>query len=221
MLLNISNTNIMKNKMSFAEAGKLGAESAKETLAFLKQERIKIYDQCPKLCRFCKKSISYEKRYNYYCNQSCSAKLINIERGHILSENKIFNCLFCLKEFYTKKNSEQKYCSSDCMSSFWWQEKKEKLLKNGYDLSYANRISKKYLIEINNGKCQICNLNSWNGKDMPLVLDHINGNSNDNNLNNLRVLCNNCDALTDTFKAKNKGNGRFKRRKRYEDNKSY
>lgn len=56
---------------------------------------------------------------------------------------------------------------------------------------------------------------------MPLVLDHINGNSEDGKLSNLRVICNNCDALTDTFKAKNKGNGRAKRKERYKNGKSY
>jgi len=56
---------------------------------------------------------------------------------------------------------------------------------------------------------------------MPLILDHINGNSDDNVLLNLRVICNNCDALTDHYKGKNVGNGRAKRRQRYKDGKSY
>ena len=55
----------------------------------------------------------------------------------------------------------------------------------------------------------------------PLVIDHIDGNSENNNLSNLRVICPNCDSLTSTYKGLNKGNGRAYRRKRYKEGKSY
>ena len=56
---------------------------------------------------------------------------------------------------------------------------------------------------------------------MPLVLDHMNGNPEDNHLTNLRLLCCNCDAQTATYKGKNKGNGRHARRERYRAGKSF
>src|SRR5206468_1864060 len=34
----------------------------------------------------------------------------------------------------------------------------------------------------------------WNGKDLPLILDHANGFKLDNRPNNLRYLCPNCDS---------------------------
>lgn len=39
---------------------------------------------------------------------------------------------------------------------------------------------------------------------LPLELDHINGDSNDNRLDNLRVLCPNCHSLQPTHRGKNK-----------------
>lgn len=39
---------------------------------------------------------------------------------------------------------------------------------------------------------------------MSLILDHINGINNDNRLENLRIVCPNCDATLDTYKSKNK-----------------
>jgi hypothetical protein len=53
--------------------------------------------------------------------------------------------------------------------------------------------------------CVICGCPpEWRGQPMDLVLDHINGINNDNRLENLRFLCNNCDSQLPTFKARNK-----------------
>lgn len=52
-------------------------------------------------------------------------------------------------------------------------------------------------------------------------MDHIDGNSENNDLDNLRLICCNCDAQTSTYKAKNIGKGRHYRRQRYAEGKSY
>lgn len=49
-------------------------------------------------------------------------------------------------------------------------------------------------------KCVKCGLGtSWKGEPLVLVLDHINGVDNDNRLENLRLLCPNCNSQTMTF----------------------
>lgn len=57
-------------------------------------------------------------------------------------------------------------------------------------------------------KCTICQLTHWQGKLAPIQLDHIDGNSDNNEESNLRLLCANCHAQTETFCGKNIG--RFK-----------
>ncbi len=53
-------------------------------------------------------------------------------------------------------------------------------------------------------KCSICNLDKiWNNKPIVMILDHINGNSEDNRLENLRMICPNCNSQTSTFAGKN------------------
>jgi len=64
------------------------------------------------------------------------------------------------------------------------------------------RLIKDKLIE---EKCNICGqMPEWKGKKLVLVLDHINGINNDNRLNNLRLLCPNCNSQQSTFCGRNK-----------------
>lgn len=54
-------------------------------------------------------------------------------------------------------------------------------------------------------KCSICGQQPfWNGKDLTLILDHINGHNKDNRLENLRWVCPNCNQQLDTTNGKNK-----------------
>lgn len=53
-------------------------------------------------------------------------------------------------------------------------------------------------------ECQICAIKEWNGQELSLQLDHINGKSNDNRLENLRFLCPNCHSQTETYAGKKK-----------------
>lgn len=58
--------------------------------------------------------------------------------------------------------------------------------------------------------CSECGIDTWNGKKIPLELDHINGDSKDNSVENLRLLCPNCHSLTDTWRGKNINTGKTK-----------
>lgn len=64
----------------------------------------------------------------------------------------------------------------------------------------SNHLKKKlYKYGLKQKVCEECGQDeNWRGKKISLILDHINGISNDNRLENLRILCPNCNATLDT-----------------------
>lgn len=78
----------------------------------------------------------------------------------------------------------------------------EVMIKNS---TYSRSCLKKRLIKQNIliNKCDICGLEPfWNNQKLIMVLDHINGINNDHRLENLRLLCPNCNSQTETFAGK-------------------
>jgi Zn finger protein HypA/HybF involved in hydrogenase expression len=77
-------------------------------------------------------------------------------------------------------------------------------LKIKYMPSFRYHLINSKLIEYRCSECDI--LDFWNGKQITLELDHINGDKNNNLKENLRFLCPNCHSQTKNFRAKNISN---------------
>jgi hypothetical protein len=73
------------------------------------------------------------------------------------------------------------------------------VLVEGSSYSRANLKSRLYATGLKERKCELCGQDeNWQGQTLSLVLDHINGVPDDNRLENLRILCPNCNATLDT-----------------------
>lgn len=150
-------------------------------------------------CKDCKKELSDYRVVR--CNP-CNIKIRKVVRNLCLNCKKICN----------KPHSI--YCSGKCHKEL----KSLNLVNSG---KMGNVSLRRYLLRTVGNKCSICNLTEWNGSIIPLVMDHKDGNPENNNLINVRLICPNCDALLPTYKGKNRGNGRWSRRLRYRQGKSY
>lgn len=166
------------------------------------------------LCLECGDEFSCCRKENRkFCNHSCSASFNNK-----LKKKKERFCLCCSSVIASRFNS--KYCSKNCCL-LDKKNKRYELVENSNICSI--KTIKSYLIEKYGNKCmkcKWCEVNPISGK-VPIELEHIDGNSENNNLENLELLCPNCHSLTPTYKALNIGNGRHSRRERYKEGKSF
>lgn len=63
--------------------------------------------------------------------------------------------------------------------------------------------------------CELCGQKEdWFGKKLSFILDHINGVNNDNRIENLQIICPNCDSTLDTYMGRNNTNVNSKNQKK-------
>lgn len=149
-----------------------------------------------------------------FCSCRCANTYSNLRRT---SKRDLRPCAHCGASL--RNRSGAKYGSNQCQSDFEWQERKRRIEAAGAEA--RPNIAKKYLIEKYGRRCSICENTDWRSGPIPLVLDHENGNADDNQMTNLRLVCGNCDMQLPTYKSRNRGNGRASRRERYRAGKSY
>lgn len=80
----------------------------------------------------------------------------------------------------------------------------EELLVKNSTYCRGNLKRRLYKEGLKTRECELCGQEEeWKGKKMSLILDHINGINNDNRLENIRIVCPNCNATLDTHCGKN------------------
>jgi hypothetical protein len=184
------------------------------------------YNANPRKCKGCNADLPYEKKYNKFCNQSCAAtfnnpfKKVIQERKNAAKSKVTKDCASCGIVMENVRYT-RKYCCHRCSANHRQQVVFDQIEIGDKNLPPKNY--KNYLISQRGNKCEDCGWDKVNTKtgNCPIELEHIDGNSGNNSIENLKLLCPNCHSLTSTYKNSNRGNGRSVRRKRYAEGKSY
>lgn len=172
--------------MNHSEAGKLGAKAIKLLYEKIMVQRIETYNLTPSRCQRCQNPLKYKSRKNKFCSHKCAALNNNLKRWGENKKQRVKS---------TFRQDQYNYITN--------------LIESG---QYSDRPRlKRYLIEKFGYICSLCNLQSWRNQEIPLELDHKDGNAGNNLPSNIRLLCPNCHAQQPTSKGKNRGNGRKSR----------
>lgn len=207
--------------MNRSDAGKKGYEKTKKAIKTHRERQKRAarekYEENLPICPNCDAVIPFEKRRNKFCSHSCAASYNN--RGQVRVET--VNPVECAHCGAVKETRQNKYCD-ECNDNRVYN-KITKLEDANSDFT-----RKRILIEQRGHQCESCGLSEWFGQEIMLELHHVDGNSDNSEESNLKILCPNCHSQTDFYKGAGKGNNsarysarRIKRRKRYNDGKTW
>jgi hypothetical protein len=166
------------------------------------------------VCVLCNKDTYINKRASITTAKCEECKKIGISKVHKEYYRKSYPRTLCKKCEKVITRGSSGYCRT-CYpvsnENYYKIYIKNWIETNGTNLKGRPRIFiKKYILDQQKGVCSECGLAPiWNNKPIVFILDHIDGNSNNNSPNNFRMVCPNCDSQLDTFKNKNRGNGRL------------
>ncbi len=162
-----------------------------------------------KKCKKCDKEFEPQKGLLNYCSIKCR------NSRTWSNEDKIKKSVSAKKSEKVKTaNSTDKRLESDVnfykkIGVIIKERHKEKILNSEYNSLSFNSLRYRILYE-QNGCCNNCGLGKWMNVDIPLELEHKDGNNKNNIRENLEMLCPNCHALTETWRGRNKNSNRLK-----------
>lgn len=159
----------------------------------------------PNSMRFC--SIDHK-------NRAAGDKDHPFKTGPNSNNQKVKVCPGC-SENWNKRTNKYNVCPACRL-----QDKINQWLSGNLDITYIGKTRepatfvKSYLMRTRGDRCEVCGFceKAPDGRSI-IQMDHIDGNYLNNSIENLRLLCPNHHAMTETYGSRNRNKGRQHRRK--------
>ena len=157
-----------------------------------------------------------KKRFRGYCAAGCGNAVFSLKtRAKYCS-------LMCARARYGERDAcptcgavvptrKKRYCTIKCHHEFLFRKRVAQLENGNYPpFRTTSYFVRRYLIRSLGERCSKC---GWAEKhpttgNVPVEIEHIDGDWQNNAIDNLTLLCPNCHALTPTYRALNRGRGR-------------
>lgn len=155
----------------------------------IKEEAIIDYNEHPNFCKRCNSIIAFENKRNLFCSHTCAA---------IYNNNKRLKKDDIKPSYLIELHNTLEYIQADSATRRSLSIRASNLAKGKFSV-------RQKLIDIYGEKCSVCGIESvWMNLPLTLHVDHIDGNHQNNNMENVRLLCPNCHSQTKNYAGRNK-----------------